>query len=263
MLTQLLELDAGTPYVLTEATLLPNGDLFYFKRLAREKVAKLYFKDKASGKEKLLIDPESFPKTNAADHFSLAFFRVSPDGSKVLYGFAASGSEQTTLRVYDRLAGRDLPVVIDRLEPEYAQPEWLPDSQSFVYSRRRKQSATAPPADAYKFTQAFLHRLGTDLETDVLIFADGAKHSPAMNEMDFPAVLLPHGSTWAIGQVRHGDETDLSLYAAQRKLLGTDEVVWTKICAQSDMVTKFAVHGDDLYLLTATDALDTKSFARR
>lgn len=259
LLAQLLELDAGTPYLLTEATLLPNGDLFYFKRIAGEKVAKLYFKEKASGEQKssteqLLIDPESFPKQHAAEHFSLDFFRVSPDASKVLYGFAASGSEQTTLRVYDRLAGKDLPEAIDRLEAEYAQPEWLPDGKSFVYSRRRQQAADAPPADAYKFSQAFMHRLGTNVSDDVLIFANGAKNSPAMAEMDFPAVILPQGSDWAIGQVRHGDEQDITLYAAKRELLGTSDVVWTKLCDRTDMVTEFAVHGDDIYLLTAENA---------
>jgi prolyl oligopeptidase len=254
LLARLRELDAGLPYVLTGETRLPNGDLFYFKRLASEKVAKIYCRDKATGKELLLIDPETFPKANAKDHFSLSFFRVSPDGSKVLYGFAASGSEQTTLRVYDRGAGHDLPVAIDRLEAEYAEPEWLPDGQAFVYSRRRELPADAPPADAFRYTRAFLHRLGAGVDQDKLIFANGENKSPAMAEMDFPAILLPPGSPWAIGQVKHGDETDLSLYVAKRDLLGTDGIVWTKICSQADMITRFTVRGDEIYLLSAENA---------
>ncbi len=254
LLARLRELDAGTPYTLSSETLLPNGDLFYFKRMAGEKVAKLYFKEHTKGKEQLLIDPDAFPKEQPQDHFSLSFFRVSPDGTKLLYGFAASGSEQTTLRIYDRLASKDLPAAIDRLEAEYALPEWLPDGKSFVYSRRRKLADNAAPAEAYEFTQAFLHRLGNDPDRDELIFAHEAPHSPVMSEMDFPAVILPDGSPWAIGQIRHGDETDLSLYVAKRELLGTTDVVWTKVCDRADMVTQFAVRGDDLFLLTADNA---------
>jgi prolyl oligopeptidase len=254
LLARVVELDAGKPFTISEVSLQPNGDLFYFKRLAAEKVAKLYFKGQTTGQEQLLIDPETFPKTNPAEHFSLVFYRVSPDSTKVLYGFAASGSEQTTLRVYDRLAGKDLPEAIDRLETEYAQPEWLPDGKAFVYSRRRKLAADAPAAEGYKFTQAWLHRLGTEIAEDKLIFAQGSQGSPKLHEMDFPAVILPQDSAWAIGQVKHGDETDLSLYVAKRDLLGTAEIKWTKICDQQNLVTSFAVHGDDIFLLTAVDA---------
>ena len=36
--------------------------------------------------------------------------------------------------------------------------------------------------------------------------------------------------------------------------LGSADVKWTKVCDRADLVTEFAVHGDDIYLLTAHDA---------
>ena len=101
LLARIVELDASTPYTLSGITRLPNDDLFYFKQLAAENVAKVYIREGKSGKERILIDPNAFPKQNEADHFTISFFRVSPDGKKLLYGFATSGSEQTTLRVFD------------------------------------------------------------------------------------------------------------------------------------------------------------------
>jgi len=135
LLARIVELDAGTPYSLSSFTRMPNGDLFYFKQAARENVAKVYVRDARTGAEQ-----------------------------RLLYGFAVSGSEETTLKVFDRATGRDLPDAIDRIESEYALPYWLPDGESFVYSRRRKVAPNAPPTDGYKFTQAFQHTLGRDPE---------------------------------------------------------------------------------------------------
>jgi prolyl oligopeptidase len=254
LLARIKELDAGRPYTIFDITRHPSGQLFYFKQLASENVAKLYVRESLAGEEKLLIDPEQFPRPAEGGHFSLSFYRVSPSGRQLLYGFAASGSEQTTLRVFDRNTGRDLPESIDRLESDYVPPYWLPDGKSFVYSRRRQLPADAPAADGYKFTQSFLHRLGTSVAEDKLVFAQGAAGSPAMQEMDFPAVIVPVGSAWAIGQIKHGDETDLTLYTTRSETLGQPDVRWTKICDRADQVTEYAVHGDDIYLLTAHEA---------
>ena len=254
LLARIVELDAGRPYSISGITRTSNGDLFFFKQAARENVAKVYFRDGRTGVEQLLIDPDTFPKADQESHYSIAFYRVSPNAQRLLYGFAASGSEETTLKVFDRATGRDLPDAIDRIEAEYALPYWLPDGESFVYSRRRKIASNAPPTEGYKFTQAFRHMLGGDPEQAAPLFAHGATGSPAMAEMDFPAVVVPAGSRWVVGQVRHGDETDMTLYAAERSSLGTAAMQWTKVCDRADQVTSFAVHGDDIYLLTARNA---------
>lgn len=251
---RIAELDAGAPFTLFGVTRLPSGDLFYFKQLAGENVAKVYVREGKTGQERMLIDPERFPKQNSQDHFTISFFRVSPDGTRLLYGFAASGSEQTTLKVFDIPSSKDLPDTIDRLESDYAPPYWLADGKSFVYSRRRLVSANSPPTEGYKFTQSFLHMVGSDPEKSEVIFSNGAVGSPEMAEMDFPAVIVPVGSKWAIGQVKHGDETDISLYAAPQASLGKPDLKWTKVCGRADQVTEFEVRGDDIYLLTALDA---------
>jgi prolyl oligopeptidase len=137
LLARIRELDAGVPYALSGITRLPSGDLFYFKQLAAENVAKVYVREAASKRERLLIDPETLPKQTKEEHLTISFFRVSPDGARVLFGVAASGSEQTTLKVLEVADGKILPDTIDRLEADYAPPYWLTDSESFVYSRRR------------------------------------------------------------------------------------------------------------------------------
>jgi prolyl oligopeptidase len=254
LLARIKELDSGAPFSLSGLYRHPSGDLFYLKQLAGEDVAKVYRRDGNSGEEQLLIDPATFSKADANQHFTVSFFQVSPDASKVLYGFAASGSEQTSLRVFDVVAGRDHPDTIDRLESDYAAPNWLPDGQSFVYSRRRKLPAAAPPTESYKYTQAFLHTLGDDPGQAPLIFANSALGSPDMAALDFPAVIIIPGSPWAIGQIKHGDETDISLFTTSVESLGRGNPSWSKVCDRADLVTEFDVHEDDIYLLTAHEA---------
>lgn len=254
LLARIRELDAGAPYTIFDITRRPSGDLFYFKQRADENVAKIYLRDGQTEQERLLIDPETFPKQDEADHFTVSFYRVSPAADRVLYGFAGSGSEETTLKVFDVAAGRDLPDTIDRLESVYVPPYWLPDGKSFVYSRRRELPPDAAPTEGYKFTQAMWHTLGGDPDSARLIFAGGAAGSPEMAALDFPSVILPPGSKWAIGQIKHGDETDITIYAALQADLASPELRWSKVCGREDKVTRFAVRGDDIYLLTAQEA---------
>jgi prolyl oligopeptidase len=252
--TRIAELDAGAPFFLYGLVPFPNGDLFYFKMLVADNVPKLYRRDAASGAERLLIDPDKLPKKYSKEHVALGSCRVSQDGSKVLYCYGVSGSEQATLKVFDLASGRDLPEAIDRLETEDSSFAWMPDGNSFVYNRLRKLTPDAPPTEKYKFARVHRHVLGTDPEADPVVFADGAPGSPPMLATEFPAVDIPLESTWAIATLTNGVERDLRIYAAPRDQLGNPLMRWTKVCDKADQVIAYTVHGDDIYLITAKDA---------
>jgi prolyl oligopeptidase len=261
LLARIQELDEGVPYRLTVVRRWPNGDLHYLKRMASDNLEKLYFRDGKTNQERLLVDPEQLARAEGQPpevHYSIAFAVPSPDGRFVAYGVAASGSEQTVLHVLDSATAKDLlgEKPIDRMEADYTPPAWLPDSGGFVYSRRRKLPADAPATELWQKTYACLHRLGTDADGDPVVFA---KDSPAgaveMADADFPSVVIPRGSAWAIGKIKHGDANDLTLYAAPvAALAGTSKIPWTKVCDARDEVKDFAVHGEDAYLVSAAGA---------
>jgi prolyl oligopeptidase len=248
LLKRIVELDAGAPYRISVVRRWANGDLHYLKRMASENLDKLYFRDGKSGAERLLVDPERFASAGGG-HASLSFCSASNDGRYVAYGIAAAGSEQTVLHVLDVAAGKDLAETIDRMESDYTPPMWLSDGSGFVYSRRRLLPPDAPATEVYKNSRAFVHRLGTDPEKDAVVFEMG---SVPMLETDFPSVVLTAGSKWAVGKIKHGDETDLTLYAAP--LAAGEKMTWVKICDVEQEVTDFAVHGEEIYLLTASGA---------
>ncbi|QOV88387.1 prolyl oligopeptidase family serine peptidase [Humisphaera borealis] len=262
LLARIRELDEAAPYRVWPVRRWPNGDLHYNKRLANENLDKLYFLpagEKVGGPtERLLVDPEQF---SAADgkHASISFVRPSPDGRHIAFGIAIAGSEQTVLRVRDVATGKDLPETIDRLEHDYLDPYWLPDGSGFVYGRRRARAAGAPETDHYKDTYSSLHILGTDPANDPVIFSRATHPAAGLSEADFPAVALTPGSRYMIGQVRHGDARELTLFVAPITALSAAElarnaVPWTPICVRTDEVEDYAVHGDDVYLKTAKNA---------
>jgi prolyl oligopeptidase len=251
---RIAELDAGAPYRLSLVRRWPNGNLLYLKRLASENLDKLYLRDAKSGDERLLVDPGRFVEPGSKRHYSLSFCRPSPDGHYVAYGIAASGSEETTLHILDIAAGKDLPDTIDRMEFEYLGPCWLSDSSAFTYGRRRKLPADAPATEIYKQSKSFLHRPGADPNQDPSIFAMSLSPMVEMAAEDFPAVAVTLGSNYAIGQIKHGDDGRLTLYSAPVDQLARPGTPWKKICDIDDEVTSYAVHGDDIYLLTSSAA---------
>lgn len=253
ILERIAELDGGQPFHLFVTRRWPNGDLHYHKRLASENLFKLYFRDAKTGQEKLLIDPEKFARSKE-EHYSLQFTRPSPDGRYIAYGIAASGSEETVMRILDVAAGEDLADVIDRIESDYVPPFWLPDGSGLVYSRRRLLPSDAPATEGYKQTRAYLHRLGAKADQDALVFAMNTSPAAPMLETDFPAIIIVPGSGHAIGQIKHGDAPEITLYTAPIASLNGPAIPWKKICDASNLVTDFAVHGDEVYLITASGA---------
>lgn len=254
MLARLEEIDAATPRVITGVSRLANGDLCYLERPAGADVARLCCREAATGEVHVLVDPATLATDSAAGHMALELFVVSPDGRHVLYGIAASGSEDTALRIFDRHTGTTLPETIERIEAIYLSPCWLPDGRSFVYSQRRPPAEVTAEAEGLADTQAMIHVLGTCPTADRCVFGSRAPGSPPLEPLDFPAILITPGSPWAVGQVRHGDEADLTLYATRLESLGQPDVGWRRICNRTDLVTAYGVHGADIYLLTADGA---------
>ncbi|MGA2499713.1 MAG: prolyl oligopeptidase family serine peptidase [Tepidisphaeraceae bacterium] len=252
LLERIRELDAGAPYRISVLRRWPNGDLHYLKTLAAGNLDKLYFKDAGTGEERLLVDPEKMAE--GGRHYALDFCTPSPDGRYVAYGVAAAGSEQTVLHVLDTTTGKDLPDLIDRMEADYTHPCWLPDASGFVYSRRRQLPADAPATEGYKQTRACFHNLGADPAKDPVVFAMNTSPAAALSEVDFPSIVLTTGSRFAIGKIKHGDANELTLYAAPLSALREQQIPWKKICDAKDEVEEFAVHGDDVYLMTAAGA---------
>ncbi|GAB4326436.1 MAG: prolyl oligopeptidase family serine peptidase [Candidatus Zixiibacteriota bacterium] len=254
MRQRLEELDAAIPYKVWGVQRMPDGQLFYNKQAADENLHKLYRRESLTGDEHLLIDPSRI-EIPGGGHVSLYFSVASPSGKMLIYGLAASGSEDVTLHVYDVTTGKTLPDSITRLEPYYTPPQWLPNESGFFYTRLRQLAPEDPPTEGYKLSKTYLHRLGTDVDDDPVVFAKDLWPGIEMTDEDFPSLVLTPGSDFVIGKIKHGDANQLTLYSARLDdLLNASDVTWQLICDVPDSVVDFAVHTDQIYLITSLDA---------
>ncbi len=250
---RLIELDQGAPYVTYGVNRLANGDMFYMRRNAGENLGKLYYHPAESASPRLLVDPETLG-AEGEQHYSLDTYMPSWDGRYLTYGLAQGGSELTTYYIMKIASGTAVDVPIDNIETAYNRPMWTASGDGFYYSRRRDLPEDAPETEIYKQTMVRFHELGTDPGDDPVIAAYELSDRLPLLDTDFPSLWLTPNSRHAVLKVKHGDNNEISLFTAPVDSLLSGDIPWVRISEEADLVTDFAVMGDDIYLLTAQDA---------
>lgn len=221
------------------------GALFFTRRGQKDNVFKLYVR--RGGKETLLVDPEDWQKETGKPH-AINYFEPSPDARIVAVGISEGGNELASLYLVDTATGKRIGKPIDRAR--YSQPQWLPDSKAFFYSRVPVLAPGAPMSEVFKNRRTYLHVVGSEAEKDVYLL--GPDGNPKVPVVPTEGTLIAHepGSRFAVAEVFDGVQRELRLYAAPLERARRPDAEWSKICDPADKVTAFAVHGDDVYLLT-------------
>jgi len=225
---------------------LTGERVYYLKRKADENIAKLYVRDAAGGKERLLVDPEKLPAPEGK-HNAIDYFAASPDNKYLAYGVSVGGSEESVLHVIEVASGKETGDVIDRAN--FGSPSWLADDR-LLYNRLQKLAPNAPATDKYVNSRAYLHVLGKNVEEDTPLLGAGLAPAVAIDAPEIPILVNPVGSKYAIGLVINGVQNEFKLYVAPVASLAGDKTPWVKVVDTADDVTAFDVMGDDLYLLT-------------
>jgi len=128
----------------------------------------LYLTDVAGqATPKPIIDPNTWSKEGTA---GMKAWDVSPDGRYVAYRRDAEGSEDTTLFVFDRETGANLPEAITRTK--FSSVTWDEDSGGFFY-KRNPEPDDVPKGEAQYHHRIFHHRLGTLVLDDPLVYGRG------------------------------------------------------------------------------------------
>lgn len=111
-------------------------------------------KPRAGGDEQIMLDGDA--EGEGKSFFDLAEHVHSPDHTMLAWAADTAGSEYHTIRVRDLASGEDR----DRIEDTTGSVVWLRDSNGFLYVRLD---------DKHRDNRVFLHRLGTDPASDVLL----------------------------------------------------------------------------------------------
>jgi len=224
---------------------LVGEQLFYMRRDVTDNVPRLVLRPRPSAPEQTLINPNEM---SGGVHSSIDWYAPSPSGRKLAYGLSQGGSEQSLLHILDLETGTTLAERIDRTD--FGLVEWV-DEDRFLYNRL---PANRAETGHYSFSGAYLHRLGTDPEQDVLLLGQDHFGVPCTGP-DIPMVYASDKSDWLVGRVMHGDLNEYSLYIASRTALDHSEnPEWRQIVTPEDGVVEFLLHGDTLFMRQHRDA---------
>lgn len=217
------------------------GDMtFYEQRPAGSENYKLFLRDK--GGDRVLVDPTAMTQAGTG-HFSLDWWRISPDGAHIAYGLSKDGSEDSVLHVMVTATGKDLPETIANTET--GAIGWLDDGTGFFYNQ-----LTSPPDSPKRYldSQARFHKLGDDPANDPILIKRDRNPGMTFDDIQVPVIATSKGSTHAfliLSDVR----PEYRLYVAPAQDAAAGKAHWVEVAKFEDEITDHAVDGDALYLL--------------
>ena len=254
LLARIAELDASVPARVVSIRRLPNGLVFYEKRGAGDNQFKLLVRQGMGGAERVLVDPEALAKATGSPH-AINFYAPSGDGRFVAYGMSEGGSEEAAIHVLELATGKEAIAPIDRAH--YSTASWLPDGSGFFYWRQRALPKGTPETEKYRYQTTYFHRMKGG-GADPVVLEAGKSDRMKIAAEEFPLVQPVDGTAWTIATPVNGVQNERDLYVAPTARVLDPKLRWRKLVDRSDDVTGFAIHGDDLYLLSHKNALRYK-----
>lgn len=232
-----------------------SGHLFLERRLAGAQQSSLYVRAESGGVERLLFDPASLGREPGSSH-AIDYWEASPNGRHVYVGVSTGGSELSTLRVIDVATGELLPEAVPLALFNYSAsvllggpyPQWLPDGSGFYY-RRLADNAVPGTPDFFLNWKTYLHTVGSNPATDVVIVEAGKGSKMGLPPIAIPMVTAQPRSRFAVLIVGYGVQRAMAVYTAPLESAMTSSPSWRAVAASADQIEGVALSGEDIYLL--------------
>ena len=259
LLERIAEVDAGAPARVFSIERLPGEKYLYLKRVAHENSLRLYRRESATGRERVIVDLEPWVEKNNGNTVSFSFFSSSPFGRRLAYGLSQSGAEATTLRVLDTRTRRELIAPIDRTDLDGGEScdngiGWLPDESGFFFNRLAEDASNPSSPGRYKWSQVWLRRIGKADIDPVPVFGSESPSGVKLDASDMPLVFVAPDERHAIAILIHGTLRELTAYRAVLSDVLAGRAQWTKIYGPESRITGMSISGNQLYLVTHDNA---------
>jgi prolyl oligopeptidase len=229
-----------------------DGRLFFLRRNPDEQQLRLMLReslDADPARDRVLVDPDALSKA-AGRPVAIMDYAASPDGKKLAYALQTGGGEIGELRVIDIESGKLLAGPLDRIR--FSGVSWLPDSQSFFYSRLREGFETMSAAERFADRTRVYRRL------------DGGEHvvfsASRVPELGVPAIAsgnvfaVPGRPDLAAAIVTQGVDRNQELLLADMKEVRAGMPKWRRVVTARDEVNGMAFFDGMLYLRSAKGA---------
>jgi prolyl oligopeptidase len=203
--------------------------------------------------EILLVDPDKFGLENG-HKYAINDYKPSWDGKYIIYLISANGSEDASLHVLDIETLQDIDKPISRMVSDCGGICWLPDNGSFFYDRLQELKEGMAVTEKYHNSQTHWHRLGTNIEQDEVVLANGIAPLVDAPPIVWPFIPITSNFSYAIAAFGYGNQQEIDLYVSKITSLTQNSSEWIKVCDVADKVVGFTAHGEDIYLRTSKNA---------
>lgn len=230
--------------------ILQRKDLYFYTKTKKgENLSKLYSRDPSTGKEVLILDPETINKGTQITNFS-----VDLKAEKIALLLSKSGGEICDLRILDLTTKKLLNDTIGPIWSEF-NFEFTQDSKAIMYT---KMSTGDPNSNMLlKDMKAMLHEIGTDSKTDKILAS--REDYPELNSLteqftsiyftdDYKSIVLRLSSV----------KSENPIFIAPYSSLKDKKINWKPIVKPSDDVTDIHINGDKLFFLSHKNAPNYK-----
>ncbi len=179
-----------------------RGDRQFIMRRSADQEHAVLIVIEADGTERTLLDPMEIDATGAT---TLDTWQPSKEGHLLAYQLSEGGTEESVLRVMDVATGDTVDGPIDRAR--YSPVAWLPGGESYYYVRRLPADQV-PEGEEQFHRRVWLHRVGTDADTDTLVFGDG------LDATNYYGVTVSRDGRWLSITASAGTEPRNDLWVA-------------------------------------------------
>ena len=251
LLARIEQLENSVPARVTDIRRLPSQRFFYEKRGAHDNQFKLYMRQGLRGKEVLLVDPEVVAQAKG-EPYAINYYEPSRSGRMVAYGISPAGSEDAEIHVLDVATKKELITPISRAE--YGGVAWRDDDSGFFYLRMQQLKPGMPKTEKYRSMKVWFHRMDPP-ESDTVVLAAEKSEGMTLNPDENPYVVTVPGEKQAFAMVINGVQPEFAMYSAPSvAAVLAPHTPWRRLFDATADVTSYAIHGDDLYVLTHKDA---------
>jgi prolyl oligopeptidase len=216
-----------------------KGEYWYLNENKRYGTNSLYFREKVTSKEKVVIDPSLIDTT-----YSINYYKFSWDEKYIAVGLTKQDREFSTIRIFDRAS-----MSFTEGEAPNSFPnglggiEWLPDNSGFLYTY-------IPVIDSKK--QGYLYNskikkfnLNTGRLLDEDIFSITSSDSILFKEQSFPiAYILNSNKEYLIAQVAN-ESIFRNTYRTKTSEISNGAINWELLWKDDDKVKNF--DSDSIY----------------
>ena len=179
-----------------------RGDRAFFTRRTAELEHSVLLAVDPDGQERVLVDPM---RLDPAGTTTLDTWMPSLEGDLLAYAVSAGGLEESDLYVMETATGRIVDGPIDR--SGFTSLAWLPGGKAFYFTRQLPVDLL--PVDEREYhRRVWLHQVGTDAATDVLVFGDGGSMT------DFHEVSTSPDGRWVQVESQPGTVTGNDVWLA-------------------------------------------------